>query len=72
MLQLFTVAVSGDCQILVAGETAEPAAVATLEAIGHLGPEDNKVTAREVSQFVQKELGIHPDRCRAFSVPPRL
>lgn len=54
--------VSGDCDVSFGGDSNAPGAAATLESIGHVGPEDNKVIGKEVSEFIQRELGIHPDR----------
>lgn len=42
--------------------SSDPAAVATLESIGHLGPNENKIIAKEVTAFVEKKLGISPNR----------
>ncbi|CAH0577731.1 unnamed protein product [Chrysodeixis includens] len=55
----FICVISGDCPISLGGESASPAAVATLESIGHVGPQDNQVIAKEVSAFVENELGIN-------------
>ncbi|KAI8422711.1 hypothetical protein MSG28_006476 [Choristoneura fumiferana] len=59
---VFTVVVSGDCDVSFGGDSDTPGAAATLESIGHVGAEENKIIGKEVSEFVQKELGIHPDR----------
>nr|XP_021187911.2 macrophage migration inhibitory factor homolog [Helicoverpa armigera] len=57
----FLCVVSGDCHISFAGETSVPSAVATLESIGNLGVEENKIITREVTAFIEKELGIPPN-----------
>ncbi|XP_073949750.1 macrophage migration inhibitory factor-like isoform X2 [Choristoneura fumiferana] len=61
-IMVFTVVVSGDCDVSFGGDSDTPGAAATLESIGHVGAEENKIIGKEVSEFVQKELGIHPDR----------
>ncbi|XP_059055351.1 macrophage migration inhibitory factor homolog [Achroia grisella] len=58
----FLCIISGDCQVSFGGESTSPGAVATLESIGHLGPIENKVIIKEVSEFIEKELGISPNR----------
>ncbi|XP_047040649.1 MIF-like protein mif-2 [Helicoverpa zea] len=57
----FLCVVSGDCHISFAGQASTPSAVATLESIGHLGVDENKVITREVTAFIEKELGIPPN-----------
>ncbi|XP_063373539.1 MIF-like protein mif-2 [Cydia amplana] len=61
-VEKFSCVISGDCQVSFAGDSSQPGAVSTLESIGHVAPEDNRVIGRDLSAFVQKELGIHPDR----------
>ncbi|KAJ0184014.1 hypothetical protein K1T71_000437 [Dendrolimus kikuchii] len=60
--QKFTCIISSDCQLSFGGNSSEPGAVASLESIGHLGPKENKLIAKEVTEFVQKELGIPSSR----------
>ncbi|KAJ8738040.1 hypothetical protein PYW08_000635 [Mythimna loreyi] len=57
----FVCVVSGDCAISFGGQSSVPSAVATLESIGHLGLEENKIIGKEVTDFVEKELGIAAD-----------
>nr|AII16889.1 macrophage migration inhibitory factor-like protein [Antheraea yamamai] len=58
----FICIVTPDSPISFGGESTSPGAIATLESIGNLGVNENKVIAKEVSAFVEKELGIHQDR----------
>ncbi|XP_038216653.1 MIF-like protein mif-2 [Zerene cesonia] len=58
----FVCMVSADCSLTFGGDSTAPGAVANLESIGHLGPSDNKIIAKEVTAFVDKELGIIGDR----------
>ncbi|CAH0721533.1 unnamed protein product, partial [Brenthis ino] len=58
----FLCAVEGDCLLSINGNTELPAAIATLESIGNLGPEDNKKIVKLLSSFLQKEIGVQPDR----------
>ncbi|XP_045509722.1 macrophage migration inhibitory factor-like [Colias croceus] len=59
---LFSCVVAPDCVLSFAGDSTIPGAMANLESIGHLGPADNKVIAKEVTDFVEKELGVSPAR----------
>lgn len=52
----------GDCQLSVNGDTQLPAAFATLESIGNLGPKDNDRIAKLLTTFMEKEMGINPNR----------
>ncbi|KAM3955651.1 macrophage migration inhibitory factor [Aphomia sociella] len=58
----FLCIISGDCTVSFGGESKSPGAVATLESIGNLGPVENKLIVKEVSDFVEKELGVSPNR----------
>ncbi|XP_028035646.1 MIF-like protein mif-2 [Bombyx mandarina] len=58
----FICLISPDCALSIGGESSTPGAVATLESIGNLGPSQNKVIAKEITDFVEKELGISKDR----------
>lgn len=44
------------------GETSVPSAIATLESIGNLGPQENKEIVRELTKFLEKEIKVKPDR----------
>ncbi|XP_075991151.1 macrophage migration inhibitory factor-like [Anticarsia gemmatalis] len=57
----FVVVVSPDCTVYFASDPPRPSAVASLESIGHLGQEENKLITKEVSEFIHKELGISAD-----------
>lgn len=43
-------------------ETGQASAVASLETIGNLGIEENKIITAEVTEFFRKELGIAPEK----------
>ncbi|XP_030020746.1 MIF-like protein mif-2 [Manduca sexta] len=58
----FTCIVSSDCCLSVGGDDSKPGAVASLESIGNLGVDANKVITKEISDFVERELGIEQDR----------
>ncbi|CAK1588386.1 unnamed protein product [Parnassius mnemosyne] len=58
----FTCVISGDCYISFAGESKSPGATATLESIGNLGPNENRVIVKELTDFIEKEIGVHRDR----------
>ncbi|XP_053624264.1 macrophage migration inhibitory factor-like isoform X2 [Plodia interpunctella] len=58
----FSCVICGDCQVGFGGDNTAPGAVATLESIGHVGPEENKLVVKELSAFMQKEIGVNPDR----------
>ncbi|XP_050684273.1 macrophage migration inhibitory factor-like [Leptidea sinapis] len=60
--QKFVCLVSGDCILSFGGDASAPGAVASIESIGHLGPNENKIFVTQVTAFVEKELGIKPDR----------
>lgn len=53
--------VSSDCYLTFGGNSTAPNAVATLESIGNFGVEENKLIAKEVTEFIEKELGIAKD-----------
>lgn len=44
------------------GDSKSPGAVATLESIGNLGADENKVIIQALSTFIEKELGVVPKR----------
>lgn len=51
--------VSTDCVLAYGDQPKErPGAVATLESISHLGLEENKIIAKEISDLIDKELNI--------------
>ncbi|XP_045784292.1 macrophage migration inhibitory factor-like [Maniola jurtina] len=58
----FTCMVQGDCLLSIDGDSTLPAATASLESIGHLGPEENKRIAKLLSAVMQSELGVKPGR----------
>ncbi|CAB3226349.1 unnamed protein product [Arctia plantaginis] len=59
----FVVAISTDCTVAYGGQPkGRPGAVATLESISHLGLEENKIIAKEISELIHKELDIAPDQ----------
>ncbi|XP_035433313.1 MIF-like protein mif-2 [Spodoptera frugiperda] len=58
---LFICMVSSDCYLTFGGNSTAPNAVATLESIGNFGVEENKLIAKEVTEFIEKELGIAKD-----------
>ncbi|KAJ2951909.1 hypothetical protein O0L34_g4162 [Tuta absoluta] len=60
--QKFICVVSGDALLHMHGDSSSPGAVARLESIGNLGPEQNQVISRHLADFVEKELGISPNR----------
>lgn len=60
--QLFICMVSSDCYLTFGGNSTAPNAVATLESIGNFGVEENKLIAKEVTEFIEKELGIAKDQ----------
>uniref|UniRef100_A0A2H1WLS6 L-dopachrome isomerase n=1 Tax=Spodoptera frugiperda TaxID=7108 RepID=A0A2H1WLS6_SPOFR len=59
---LFICMVSSDCYLTFGGNSTAPNAVATLESIGNFGVEENKLIAKEVTEFIEKELGIAKDQ----------
>ncbi|CAF4743863.1 unnamed protein product [Pieris macdunnoughi] len=59
--QNFIVVISGECRLSFGGASTEYGAVASIESIGNLGPDDNKVITKEVTAFINKELGIKPN-----------
>ncbi|XP_048006039.1 macrophage migration inhibitory factor homolog [Leguminivora glycinivorella] len=61
-VEKFSCVIVGDCQLSFAGDSSQPGAISTLESIGHVEPEDNRMIGQELSTFVQQELGIHPKR----------
>ncbi|KAL0902243.1 hypothetical protein ABMA27_000162 [Loxostege sticticalis] len=58
----FTCIISGDCQVSFGGESTKPGAVATLESIGNLNSQQNRVIVKELSDFLDKEINVKPDR----------
>ncbi|XP_072930935.1 macrophage migration inhibitory factor-like [Epargyreus clarus] len=58
----FVCAVSSDCVVSFGEDSTLPGAVASLESIGHISPEDNRVVTKELSEFMDRELGIKPER----------
>ncbi|XP_013147502.1 PREDICTED: macrophage migration inhibitory factor-like [Papilio polytes] len=58
----FVCVIIGDCQMSFGGETSVPSAIATLESIGNLGPQENKEIVRELTKFLEKEIKVKPDR----------
>lgn len=67
MLQKFICIISGDNPVHMFGDSKTPGAVATLESIGHLGPDENKIIIQALSTFIEKELGIVPKRSVDFT-----
>ncbi|KAI5644450.1 macrophage migration inhibitory factor (MIF) domain-containing protein [Phthorimaea operculella] len=59
--QKFICVVSSDALLHMHGDSVSPGAVARLESIGNLGPEQNQVIMRHLADFVEKELGISPN-----------
>ncbi|CAH4038980.1 unnamed protein product [Pieris brassicae] len=59
--QNFMVVISGECPLSFGGVSTEYGAVASIESIGNLGPDVNKVITKEVTDFISRELGIKPD-----------
>ncbi|CAH1647354.1 unnamed protein product [Spodoptera littoralis] len=59
---LFICMVSSDCSLSFGGNSTDPSAVATLESIGNFGVEENRLIAKEVTEFIEKELGIPRDK----------
>lgn len=62
MLQKFVCIISGDNPIHMFGDSKSPGAVASLESIGNLGTDENKIIIQALSVFIEKELGIVPKR----------
>ncbi|XP_026317948.1 uncharacterized protein LOC113228781 [Hyposmocoma kahamanoa] len=58
----FVCIISGDNPIHMFGDSKSPGAVATLESIGNLGTDENKIIIQALSVFIKKELGIVPER----------
>ncbi|GBP65375.1 Macrophage migration inhibitory factor [Eumeta japonica] len=52
----------GDTPVSFAGRSQAPAAVADIASIGKLGPDENKRIAKALSEYVERELGVAPDR----------
>ncbi|XP_050361390.1 MIF-like protein mif-2 [Nymphalis io] len=58
----FLCVIEGDCQLTINGNSTLPGVIATLESIGNLGPEDNKRIVKLLTAFMEKELGVPPNR----------
>ncbi|XP_013189178.1 macrophage migration inhibitory factor [Amyelois transitella] len=58
----FSCVICGDCQVTFGGDSSAPGAIATFESIGSVGPEENKVLVKELSAYMQKEIGVAPER----------
>lgn len=61
LFQKFIVTVSADCTLSINGNASSPAIVASLESIGNLGPAENKIIAKDITHFIEKELGVNKD-----------
>lgn len=62
MFQKFICVVLTDNQLSMFGDSKSPGVVASLESIGNLGPNENKVISKELSVFLEKEIGVVPKR----------
>ncbi|CAH2103276.1 unnamed protein product [Euphydryas editha] len=60
--QVFLCAVEGDCQLSIEGNSTLPGVIASLESIGNLGPDENKQIIKLLTPFIEKELGVPPNR----------
>ncbi|CAH2228137.1 jg9013, partial [Pararge aegeria aegeria] len=56
----FTCIVESDCFLSMDGDPTSPAVSASLESIGHLGPEQNIYITKLLTAVMQKELGVKP------------
>ncbi|KAJ2954150.1 hypothetical protein O0L34_g2377 [Tuta absoluta] len=59
---VFICAITGDAHLHMFGDSKTPGAVASLESIGNLGPEENQLISRQLSDYVKKEIGVEPGR----------
>ncbi|XKL64705.1 hypothetical protein PGB90_004791 [Kerria lacca] len=57
-----TVSIKPD-QYIIWGGTDEPCGFASLMSIGQLGIEQNKKHSAVISDYINKQLGIPPNRC---------
>ncbi|XP_023952994.2 uncharacterized protein LOC112056751 isoform X1 [Bicyclus anynana] len=58
----FTCMLQTDCLVTIDGDSSLPAATASLESIGHLGPDQNIRIAELLSAVIHNELGVTPGR----------
>ncbi|OWR43796.1 macrophage migration inhibitory factor [Danaus plexippus plexippus] len=58
----FICVVNADCFLNMKEDSETPGIVATLESIGHLGPEENDIIVKELAKFFETELGVQPSR----------
>ncbi|XP_047543909.1 macrophage migration inhibitory factor-like [Vanessa atalanta] len=59
---MFLCVIQDDCQLIINGNSTLPGVIATLESIGNLGSEDNKRIVKLLTAFMEKELGVPPNR----------
>ncbi|KAK6191623.1 hypothetical protein SNE40_003266 [Patella caerulea] len=56
-----TVRIEADAQMIFGGSN-EPCGTAELSSIGRLGIEENKVLAKTIGEFLEKQLGLKQNR----------
>lgn len=61
LLQYVTVRIEPD-KMMVFGGTSDPCAHVELESIGNLGGEKNKTLSVAIGDFLEKNIGVKPDR----------
>ncbi|CAG9782067.1 unnamed protein product [Diatraea saccharalis] len=59
---VFVCVIAPDCSISFGGDQTKPGAVATLESIGNIDANRNKMVVKEVSKFITEQMGIQPER----------
>ncbi|XP_046977203.1 macrophage migration inhibitory factor-like [Vanessa cardui] len=60
--ETFICVVQDSCQLTINGNSTLPGVIATLESIGNLGSENNKRIVKLLTAFIEKELGVPPNR----------
>ncbi|XP_049872632.1 MIF-like protein mif-2 [Pectinophora gossypiella] len=58
----FICVITSDANMCMFGNSSTPGVVASLESIGNLGVDKNHLISKELSQFIEKELGVQPNR----------